>query len=68
MIADPLLKVYPIQTGEQLSFLGVPKQKDRKFLVDQAIQLGLTNPREQYKRLIAGEPVTLPDGRTVHPE
>lgn len=39
----------------------------RPFLADEAERLGIPAGPER-KRLVAGEPVTLADGRTIHPE
>ncbi len=39
----------------------------RPFLVEKAEALGIP-PGPERRRLVAGEPVTLPDGRVVHPD
>jgi ribonuclease Z len=52
--------------GECFGYLFREKPR-RPFLVDKAEALGVP-PGPERRRLVAGEPVTLSDGRTIHPD
>jgi len=49
------------------SYVGFPKNVDRKFLIEEALKLGLV-PKIHYHDLKAGNPVALKDGSIVHPD
>ena len=70
---DANVTVYPVrasssQTGKPVySFVCVPAQTRGKFLPQVATKLGC-KPKEHFRILTAGQPVTLDDGTIVTPD